>query len=374
MTIAILLLALSVPALAADPAGRPAHGAFIHSPADRVLLACGFGGCRAAATNVSEVVPDGLDGVFVFGAGGLAHCRDGSCSPLEAGLSFDMKIVRPGGRLVGSSKSRGTWACEPGACRRLTEAYFDSSWPGAFDAAGFWGSGPSGTFFCGDASCRRIADQRLEILFSAGTKPGIAWGGSRSGATWRCTETACASMGGIFWYNTYAFDADGNLFGSSGFPDSTYACSEKGCRKLDDKYRYWHGPDPRGGMLASTQIPKETHRCTLSACAKESDGIPAASSVIGPVGGAIAAPVSRAVALAGFAAAARGVDGAVYAIRECSYERLARRASAPARAGEVVRIDGGRESVLAASPAPACWSWESDEDSPSAWENSCSLH
>lgn len=371
---ALAVLLSSVSAFAGSASVAP--GAFLYSPADQALYACRAGDCSVAASKVTEILPDALGGLYAFGAGGIAHCVAGACSPLQPGVALTAKVVRAGGKLYGTSAADGTWMCEPSFCRRLSNAYFDSSWPGAFDARGFWGSGPQGTFRCDDNSCRRLTGERLEVLFSVGTKAGLAWGGSRTGGTWRCTETACESKGGLFWYNTYAFDAAGNLFGSSGFPDSTYACSDAGCRHIDDLYRYWHGPDARGGMLASTQVPAETHLCDLNGCKKVADGKPAALSVIGPVASSAGAPapVSRATKAAGLTDAVKGDDGAVYGVREGTYLPLGRRDVVPSRPGEIVRVDGGVPSALAVDPAPSCWSWEHDEDGPSAWENSCVLY
>lgn len=376
---ALLLLLLASPSFAVDvPAasGRAVHGAFLYSPADRVLYTLGYAGGRTVATDVSEVVPDGLDGLYVFGVAGLSHCRDAACVPLRAGLSFSAKVVRAGGKLYGTSETLGTWLCEPASCKRLTPAFFSSSWPGAFDATGFWGSGPSGTFRCGDSGCRLVSKEPLEILFSVGTVPGLAWGGSRTGGTWLCTETSCEAKGGAFWYNTYAFDAAGDLYGSSGFPDSTYVCTKAGCAKIDDKYRYWHGPDARGGMLASTQVPAETHLCIPKSCVKVADGAPKAYSVIGPVGSSAgaAAPSTRETKVVGFESAVRGDDGAVYGVRASSFERLERRAVVPERAATVVRVEGEVETVLSFAQSPRCWSWEHDEDAPSKWESSCALY
>lgn len=363
----VLLTALLASAVRAqEPSAVPAHGAFLYSPNDRAVLSCGFAGCRTVAHDVAQVRPDELGGLYVFGSSGITHCADGSCVLLQAGLDLPVKFVRSAGRLYGTSPAAGTWLCRPDACRRLTPESFETyAWAGAFDADGFWGSGKGGTWRCDDAACRKISDAVLEFLFSVGVPgvKGVAWGGNKAG-TWRCDETSCASKGGIVWYNTYAFDADGNLFGSSGFPDSSYACSANGCTKLDDRYRYWHGPDGNGRMLATQQYPAQVQRCDLTACEPDHTGIKPGNTVIGPAGSAAVAP----------AKAPASADGAAYAVTPKTEPRLARHASPPAQPGEILRSLGGIPSILTADAPVNCWTWEDDEDSPSAWENACSFY
>ena len=357
-----------VPAPAATPDDK---GVFLYNPRDRKVLFCSESGCRTSATDVVDVLPDGLRGLYVFRSAGVSHCGGGACATLDARLAFASKFTR-GARLYGTSPSAGTWTCEATGCRRLTEAFFDSTWPGGFDATGFWASGPQGTWRCGETACRKLADVRLEILFSVGTPGGrgLAWGGDRRTGTWRCTETACASVGGPFWYNGYAFDAEGNLFGSSAFPDSSYACSAAGCRKLDDRYHRWHGPDGRGGMIASTQVPAETQRCDLTGCKKTADGAPSVSQrVIDPVAAAVPAALRR----PGYSQSVVGTDDAVYGVRARTAPRLERRAAASAPA-ELTRSAAGEERVLGSDAPVLCWSWEYDEDKPSAWDDGCAFY
>jgi hypothetical protein len=368
------LPAPSAPATVA--ASLPDRGAFLYSRADGKILFCAAPGCRTAAEKIVDVLPDGARGLYAFGAPGVTHCERGICSALDARLSFSEKFTRAGARLYGTSPDQGTWLCDPKGCRLLAPAFFDSRWGGAFDATGFWGSGPQGTWRCDDASCRKISDVRLDVLFSVGTPggKGLAWGGNPAG-TWRCTESDCRPQGGLSWYNTYAFDDAGNLFGSSSYPkDSTYVCSENGCRKIDGLYRYWHGPDGRGGMIASLQTGGEAQRCDAASCVETGNGAAQGPAVIGPVASSPAAVPDASVSAnaPGMSSAATGTDGAVYAVRAKTGPALDRRARASAPA-EFVRIEGGRERALAGDAA-ACWNWEYDEDSPSEWSNACSFY